>query len=483
MKKLLIGSLIAASALFGQTINLSSGWNNVGIAHDNVNIREFNESGIEYIWHYNNNTKNWEFYTFNNELLEAVNRDIDAGRLNISILRTLLNTGDSLWIYTNHNTQVNIIDATGIFTAKGVVKDFTTNEEISDYIIRIYEGNTTQDYEINGSEFSLDLPMGEYIFEIHKDGYQDLNISVVPETIGTLNLGQIYLTPENIAGTSVEVTGRVLDATTGNPINGVRMEFIPGYNNPNGEPVASLVSSDGLYDINLTSGAYTVKIQAEGYYPTTYNYTFASADGTISQDFALAPQQATNEEVLRAVLTWGELPRDLDSHFIMEDSENNNTVLWHIYYAKQYVYEYNGTLYNEDYINHDPNITKIAQLDVDDTSSYGPETVTLEDLNTSAVYKYFVYNYSGSPDLKDSNAHVIVYYNGREYEFQVPNEEGRLWKVFEIRNGVLYPCVENCMFNTSYGNNNLATLRIQNQSIDEESSIRTLLNDLYNHSK
>ncbi|MDO5518409.1 MAG: hypothetical protein Q4F66_12720, partial [Clostridium sp.] len=86
-----------------------------------------------------------------------------------------------------------------------------------------------------------------------------------------------------------------------------------------------------------------------------------------------------------------------------------------------------------------------ANLDVDDTSSYGPETTTIYNLGTG-IYRYSVHDYtngssSNSSALANSGATVDVYKGSTSLgHYTVPaNQNGTLWTVFEIRNGQIYP--------------------------------------------
>jgi len=98
------------------------------------------------------------------------------------------------------------------------------------------------------------------------------------------------------------------------------------------------------------------------------------------------------------------------------------------------------------YIAYNKSIAE-ANLDLDDTTSYGPETVTISGVDTNAVYTYYVHNYSGGPDdvLANSTAKVDVYSGGTARTFYVPNEDGLYWRVFEIVDGLVVPCTENCV--------------------------------------
>lgn len=91
----------------------------------------------------------------------------------------------------------------------------------------------------------------------------------------------------------------------------------------------------------------------------------------------------------RLTLTWGENPRDLDSHLWTPEINNYD---YHVYF---------GSRGNED-------ASPYAELDVDDVSSYGPENITITRF-FSGTYYYSVYHYSGSGTVSTSGANVKVY--------------------------------------------------------------------------
>lgn len=95
-----------------------------------------------------------------------------------------------------------------------------------------------------------------------------------------------------------------------------------------------------------------------------------------------------------------------------------------------------------------PSYLNIANLDVDDTSSYGPETITLFT-EKDGTYTYSVHDYTNrdsksSKALSNSSAKVKFYYNigGKEQlvEYVVPSgKSGNVWKVFSfvVSNGAI----------------------------------------------
>ena len=117
---------------------------------------------------------------------------------------------------------------------------------------------------------------------------------------------------------------------------------------------------------------------------------------------------------VRIVLEWGASPRDLDSHLTGPTSSGST---FHVYYGSKSYSESN---------------VKIADLDLDDTSGYGPETTIYNPIE--GEYVFYVYNFSGSPDIKSSGATVKVF-NGNSnepaYVFSVSlTGDGRYWTVF-----------------------------------------------------
>ncbi|HIH7718586.1 TPA: tetratricopeptide repeat protein [Escherichia coli] len=126
--------------------------------------------------------------------------------------------------------------------------------------------------------------------------------------------------------------------------------------------------------------------------------------------YALSPVM-TNLDGMRVVLSWGEKPFDLDSHLIFPGG--------HIYFDSK-----EGT---------------DANLDVDDTDSYGPETVTISKKHFGESYIYAVQDYSnkGLPNsnyLSASKAKVFVYVGSSLVRsYSVPaGKRGNIWTVFKL---------------------------------------------------
>jgi hypothetical protein len=89
------------------------------------------------------------------------------------------------------------------------------------------------------------------------------------------------------------------------------------------------------------------------------------------------------------VLTWGQSPRDLDSHLVTPSIDGN---VYHVYYSNR------GNV----------TFTPFAKPDVDKTQSYGPENMSIYQLFT-VTYHYYVLNNSGEAPIAGSGAQVNIY--------------------------------------------------------------------------
>ncbi|MCA6940566.1 hypothetical protein LF927_05135 [Pectobacterium polaris] len=114
---------------------------------------------------------------------------------------------------------------------------------------------------------------------------------------------------------------------------------------------------------------------------------------------------------MRIVLTWGEKPADLDSHLIYPGN--------HIYFSHK-----KG---------------RDANLDVDNTDSFGPETITIDKKRLGESYIYAVHDYSNgdkanSLALSASSAKIFVYVGSSQVRsYSVPlNKTGNIWTVFRL---------------------------------------------------
>lgn len=95
------------------------------------------------------------------------------------------------------------------------------------------------------------------------------------------------------------------------------------------------------------------------------------------------------QPVLSAKLTWAANPADLDLH-LRTPSINGST--YHVYYGAR------GSR----------TAAPFAELDVDDTSGFGPETISIHQSHTG-TYRIFVHRYSGTGTLAGSGAKLELF--------------------------------------------------------------------------
>ncbi|MBS6395820.1 MAG: hypothetical protein KH452_01530 [Clostridiales bacterium] len=206
--------------------------------------------------------------------------------------------------------------------------------------------------------------------------------------------------------------GYVINAVNGGGVS-ASIRFLKGgrYGTVERETAAQ---SDGSFAASLPPGEYTAEIRATGFI-TSYEELIVN-EGTELRglSFAVSPELESGE--IRIVLTWGANPRDLDSHLEGTGSGGENV--------------------NISFQNM--TVEHTANLDIDDTSGYGPETTTIYDADGSYTFK--IHNYSAGYDsarLDQSGAVVKVYLSGQSdpMVFQVPSGDGIWWDVCRIENG------------------------------------------------
>ena len=219
--------------------------------------------------------------------------------------------------------------------------------------------------------------------------------------------------PANLAvaeSGKVSLSGSVIDVTTGRPVNNTSLSFFKG-----STLIDAVNTVNGVYNIELDPGDYNVLVAAEGYIEEAFRIILTGSDKAV-QDFSISPALAAGQ--IRVVLEWGAAPRDLDSH--LEGTASD------------------GSRVSIDFMNRvarSGNKT-YAELDLDDQDGYGPETITISDVNGS--YHYFVYLYAGTGTIADSGVTVKVYTSDSSSPMIFTpraGHTGRQWDVFSIEKG------------------------------------------------
>lgn len=226
---------------------------------------------------------------------------------------------------------------------------------------------------------------------------------------------------------SVEVI--VTNALTGSVISGATVSAIDA----TGDTITATTDSSGVASLTGLPGEIDVLIttSASGYVsqPTTVTTT-CGQDSEISVSLLPEGDTGTLRGDIRIILTWGENPRDLDSH--LAGPAVDGSANYHIYYNNR---NYDSSSEGPSNPNHP------AWLDVDDQYSYGPETITISKIDGSFVpgtYKYYVHHYAGSSNIPNSGAHVKVYEGETLVGTYTPPDTTQsvtddwVWKVFTL---------------------------------------------------
>ncbi|MBD3332657.1 hypothetical protein GF356_07390 [candidate division GN15 bacterium] len=195
------------------------------------------------------------------------------------------------------------------------------------------------------------------------------------------------------------ISGTVTDAATGDPISGAQITLAG--------PAAGGASSNanGEYSFSgLPDGDYTITVSKSGYIQVTKQVAIDGGAAEVN----LVISEVLSDAQYRFVLSWGSLPTDLDAHAWNGD--------YHVFYMNK------GSDSTAPYM----------ELDIDDISSYGPETITISQL--SDTIKYAVHNYSGSPSITTSSAIVHVYQGSSLIQtYTVPTTGGGMyWYVCDL---------------------------------------------------
>lgn len=319
----------------------------------------------------------------------------------------------------------------------GGVLDAASRTPVKNAKVTIYENNRyvgSATTDANG-KYKIAVDQGTYRVSISAEGYRTASQFVTVGYGEDKYLESVLMATYNPDSIMGGIYGCINDAVTGRAVSGVKIEILKGWStsmDSAGEVVATnYTDSYGEYsnrkwtqygvDFGLTAGNYTIVISKEGYIPTTFNIT---VEGGMDLEFNSTITEIGSENVYRIVLTWGQSPSDLDSHL--------NAI-------------YNGS---REHVYYSYKVGYASDLDVDDTTSYGPETVTIPDITVyDGNIMYSVHDYtnrssSGSMAISLSGAIVKVYKGGNLLEtFYAPAAEGgTVWNVFYIdENGNVVP--------------------------------------------
>jgi hypothetical protein len=203
---------------------------------------------------------------------------------------------------------------------------------------------------------------------------------------------------------------RFANALDGEPIEGAVIA-VAGVGNfaTDREGIVSFPEQeDGFYTLTFSkAGFITARIEFEVKLNTVFENRFSMSPAMPSRYF-------------RVTLDWGENPSDLDLH--LEQEGGYHISFWNMREAAD------GS----------------AVLDRDDRNGFGPETITVKDIDASRVYYVYAHDYTNgrsasSLALSKSGAVVRIYNESQLVRaFAAPSgAPGNLWRVCRIVNGVV----------------------------------------------
>jgi len=296
----------------------------------------------------------------------------------------------------------------------GRVIDAFSGDSIANVSVKAYKGSaasgTPEETVTDGTgKYSLELSNGNYYVVIEKVGYNRSaeQVYISPSSSKTYYDVEMYEEGLNI------ITGRVIDAVTGWGISGA---VVTAFGSDGSQVSQTTTGSSGDYSLAVKgSDSYYITVDMAGYITENAEVYTDGNTVKISKDIALSEEMA--EDVIRIILTWGANPRDLDSHLDGTASDGTRTS---VSYMSQ--------------IQYNRNRQKIAELDLDDVTGFGPETTTIYDINGS--YEFYVVDFLDTGTMARLGATVKVYQgNSLVHTLSVPSDVVNVWSVLRINNG------------------------------------------------
>lgn len=253
------------------------------------------------------------------------------------------------------------------------------------------------------------------LIEINLD---DLILRVETDTDGSIVTpdawNEIILVNANQKTNKSNYSGAVIDAVSGEGVPDAEVTFrISGK-----KDVTETTKADGIFSAELDAGTYEVTVTAEGYTEETFEITIEKNRTYKGEQYIISSELTSG--TARIVLEWGAEPRDLDS-YLSGTTDDGDEVF--VNYRKRQA-KAGGNV--------------VADLDNDTTSGYGPETITIYNLN--GIYRYRVVDFRRTQTMKELGATVKVYLPGKDPQvitIDPDNDVKDIWIVCEIDHGSL----------------------------------------------
>ncbi len=343
---------------------------------------------------------------------------IGPDNLNLRIDREIFNSDNSIWKKDFHFEETGKVDecTRGTGDYEGYVKRADNEVPIHNAKVQIIQSNHIKDTtytDSHGHFKGIKLRKGSYKIRVSASGFRsyEQTFQIVGGQTTALETQLMIANENELTGKSC--SGTITDAYTGNPIASATITVYSKFFFGNGDMVAKVTSgTDGSFSFSAPIGNYEVTIEKDGYVENKKDLIIIRDRNDLH--ISLSPKnQPVVEGNLRAVLHWGEIPKDLDSHMVGPEQDG----MFHVFY-------------NDKMSEH-------VNLDVDDVDGYGPETISISETE-DGTYSYYVHDFtnkesSSSADLSNSGAYVDLYSgNTLLYKISIPvNQKGTVWHVFD----------------------------------------------------
>ncbi|MBQ3101166.1 MAG: tetratricopeptide repeat protein [Clostridia bacterium] len=273
--------------------------------------------------------------------------------------------------------------------------------------------NTTELSAIGAREISqkYDRLMGEYISFVYKNCVFEIAVDGEGNFTNT-SAHKIYSVFKNTEPENKKYQNmiRIISATTG---GGVSFATVNVRQN-NSVVFTTVTDSMGYCTLELLPGKYTVEVNAAEYIVEAFDLEVFTTGVASVESFTISPQLADDE--IRIVLEWGDYPRDLDSHLCtlnMNSMVNFTRKTW----------REGGEV--------------VAELDVDDTTGYGPETITVYDTDIDFIYAVYDFTTTGEMFYRRDITVKVYTSSGTPTVYTIPTMDidSNMWTVFKYQAG------------------------------------------------
>lgn len=337
----------------------------------------------------------------------------NSGTMNgTQFTRYLDRLGATLYYYDT--ASVRVLD-----TGRGVpYNEFLPNQIVLD--------NVTSLFGVNELSYDI-LSRMNGVSNASRNGntvtftYQGCDVTIICTDSGVINAAcENYIIPTGKPGAvekEYKLSASIVDATTGAPVVGAKVSLYQGYS-AFGEAEEGTTDSTGRLVLEMEeSGVYTAVVSKDGYITENFEVFIMSNLMETQEVFHISP--VMNSDGIRFVLSWGASPSDLDSHLIGTAGDGSYV---DVSFSNMYAINGSGD--------------KVAELDVDDVTSYGPETITLYD--TAGSYEFYVDDFTDSGTISSSGATVKIYVGSTLYAtVAIPGGIEDQWHVCTIDNGTV----------------------------------------------